>query len=242
MTGLLDLPGASAAPATPATAAPTAAPEAPEAPRVARLETRLFNFKDDVSAQRIDEIASSVKELSKASGIDGLTFGRNLDATPFATRFEWIYMIQFDMAPEGPGTRAAEAFERWKAELTSLCRNEVECDLHCPLPKRFADASGVKVRHTVMFDFKADASAEARYRNVAAIRRMGQLPMVQHYLVERTVARKPGEIQMEWQVIGDFASLEDYRAYSDAPVHLAIRDDFTAHTSRVAFLDVRIAG
>jgi hypothetical protein len=45
---------------------------------------------------------------------------------------------------------------------------------------------------------------------------------------------------MDWQVIGDFASMADYRAYSDAPVHLAIRDDFRAHTSRVAFLDVAL--
>jgi hypothetical protein len=45
---------------------------------------------------------------------------------------------------------------------------------------------------------------------------------------------------MEWQVVGDFASLADYEAYSRAPVHLAIRDDFNAHTSRVAFLDVAL--
>jgi hypothetical protein len=91
-----------------------------------------------------------------------------------------------------------------------------------------------------MFDFKADASPEARARNVAAIRGMGKLPMVQHYVVERTLAAKPGPTAMEWQVIGDFASLDDYKAYSSAPVHLAIRDDFTAHTSRVAFLDVAV--
>jgi hypothetical protein len=46
---------------------------------------------------------------------------------------------------------------------------------------------------------------------------------------------------MQWQVIGDFASVADYHAYSQAPVHLAIRDDFKAHTSRVAFLDVKLA-
>jgi len=38
------------------------------------------------------------------------------------------------------------------------------------------------------------------------------------------------------------SSLDDYRAYSNAPVHLAIREDFTAQTARVAFLDVQIAG
>jgi hypothetical protein len=90
-----------------------------------------------------------------------------------------------------------------------------------------------------MFAFKPDASAEARERNVAAIRRMGTLPMVQNYLVERASPSAAGPDQMEWQVIGDFASLADYRAYSEAPVHRAIRDDFTAHTARVAFLDVQ---
>ncbi len=214
---------------------------APAAPRGARLETRLFNFREDVSATRIDGIVASLKQLSRASGMTGLTVGRNLDATPFSTRFEWIYMVQFDAAYQDAGASSPDGFQRWKDELTSLTRNEVECDLDCPLPERFGDAPGVKVRHTVMFDFKPDASAEARDRNVAAIRRMGQLPMVQHYLVERTAVRTPGPLQMEWQVIGDFASLEDYRAYSNAPVHLGIREDFTAQTSRVAFLDVRIA-
>ena len=46
--------------------------------------------------------------------------------------------------------------------------------------------------------------------------------------------------QMDWQVIGDFASMADYRAYADAPAHLDIRDDFRAHTSRVAFLDTEL--
>jgi hypothetical protein len=69
---------------------------------------------------------------------------------------------------------------------------------------------------------------------------MGKLPMVQHYLVERTTAPVAGPIQMEWQVVGDFASMADYEAYSSAPIHLAIREDFTANTSRVAFLDVAL--
>jgi hypothetical protein len=215
---------------------------APAPPRSARLETRLFNFREGVSATRIDAIAASLKELARASGMTGLTVGRNLDATPFSTRFEWIYMVQFDTASRDANAPSPDGFQLWKDELTSLTRNQVECDLDCPLPERFGDAPGVKVRHTVMFDFKPDASAEARDRNVAAIRRMGQLPMVQHYLVERTTVRTPGPIRMEWQVIGDFASLEDYRAYSNAPVHLAIREDFTAQTSRVAFLDVQIGG
>jgi hypothetical protein len=34
--------------------------------------------------------------------------------------------------------------------------------------------------------------------------------------------------------------VDDYKAYSASPVHLAIREDFTAHTSRVAFLDVQL--
>jgi len=94
---------------------------------------------------------------------------------------------------------------------------------------------------TSMFSFKPDASPEARERNVAAIRQMGHLPMVRHYLVQPSAAADPGPTQMQWQVIGDFASVADYHAYSQAPVHLAIRDDFKAHTSRVAFLDVKLA-
>ena len=69
---------------------------------------------------------------------------------------------------------------------------------------------------------------------------MGALPMVQHYLVAQTPIVRRGPTQMPWQVIGDFATLADYQAYSAAPVHLAIRDDFTANTSRVAFLDVNV--
>jgi hypothetical protein len=106
------------------------------------------------------------------------------------------------------------------------------------LPPRFADAPGVKVRHTVMFSFKADASAEAQARNVAAIRNMGRLPMVRSYLVQPAAPNVSGSDQMQWQVIGDFDSLADYQAYASAPVHLQISDDFKAHTSRVAFLDV----
>jgi hypothetical protein len=226
MTGLVRIPGVSAS---------------PEVPPGARLETRLFNFKDDVSATRIDEAVGSLRELAHTSGIAGLTVGRNLDATAFSTRFEWIYMVQVNATLPHGVISFPEGFQRWKEALASMCRNQVECDLRCPLPNGFADAPGVKVRHTVMFDFKPEATAEARDRNVAAIRRMGQLPMVQHYLVERTAARAPGAIEMEWQVVGDFASLDDYRAYSEAPVHLAIREDFTAQTSRVAWLDVRIA-
>jgi len=141
------------------------------------------------------------------------------------------------MATADPAYRR---FEDLRNELTSLCRNEVECDLHGKFPDRIADAPGVTVRHTVMFDFKPDAPRDAQERIVAAIRRMGTLPMVQHYLVDHSSASAPDANQMQWQVIGDFASVADYQAYSGAPVHLAIRDDFTAHTSRVAFLDAKV--
>jgi hypothetical protein len=206
----------------------------------ARLETRMFNFKDDVSPEKIAEIIGKIKYLAKDSGVGGFMVGKNLSPQLFPTRFGWLYMIQFpDFAPRS-GDRAYRRFESLRHELASLCRNAVECDLSCPLPPRFADAAGVTVRHTVMFDFKPESPQEARERNVEAIRQMGRLPMVRHYLVERTTAPVAGPIQMEWQVVGDFASLADYEAYSRAPVHLAIRDDFNAHTSRVAFLDVAL--
>ena len=203
------------------------------------LQTRLFNFKDDASAEAVAETISKLRAFKTLSGVDGFLIGRNLIPTPFPTRFEWIYMIQFGVSA-GRDSTAYSAFQRAADALSSQCRNEVECDLGARLPAKFGDAPGVGVRHTVMFDFKADASPEARERNVAAIRGMGQLPMVQHYVVEKTTAYGADPTQMEWQVIGDFATVADYHAYSNAPVHLAIRDDFTAHTSRVAFLDVAL--
>jgi hypothetical protein len=197
------------------------------------LQTRLFNFKDDLSAESVDETIATLRAFHGLAGVEGLLVGRNLIPTPFPTRFEWIYMIQLaDPAVHDTFQRAADA-------LSSKCRNHVACALGSPLPAKFADAPGVGVRHTVMFDFKPDTSREARERNIAAIRAMGKLPMVQRYLVERTLAYGADPTQMEWQVIGDFATVDDYHAYSNAPVHLAIRDDFTAHTSRVAFLDVK---
>jgi hypothetical protein len=213
---------------------PGAASGAEAAQRLPTLQTRLFNFKEDVSAEAVADTISRLRAFRRLPGVEGLLIGRNLIPTPFPTRFEWIYMVQF----EGP--TAHGAFQRVAATLSSLCRNEVECDLGAPFAAKFADAPGVGVRHTVMFDFKPDASPEAQERNVAAIRAMGKLPMVQHYVVERTSAYGSDPTQMEWQVIGDFATLDDYHAYSNAPVHLAIRDDFTAHTSRVAFLDVAL--
>lgn len=147
-------------------------------------------------------------------------------------------MIQFD--DFAADEKYLRQFEDLTNGLSSYFRNDVQCDLNVALRAKFADAPGVGVRHIVMFNFRPDASAEAQARNVAAIRGMGQLPMVRHYLVERNPSYKPGSAQMEWQVIGDFANVEDYRAYSSAPVHLAIREDFATYTSRVAFLDVEV--
>jgi hypothetical protein len=135
---------------------------------------------------------------------------------------------------------APRAFAKARDELASHCRDEVHCDIDIALPPGFADLAGVKVRHTVMFDFKPDATPEARARNVDAIRGMGKLPMVRSYIVAPAATAGSDPDLMQWQVIGDFANLADYHAYSEAPVHLAIRDDFTAHTSRVAFLDVEV--
>jgi hypothetical protein len=206
---------------------------------VPTLQTRLFNFKEDVSADVVAETISKLKTSDKLAGVDGFLIGRNLIPTPFPTRFEWIYMVQFASRPGRPAA-AFDAFHRAVRSLSAQCRNEVECNLASPFPAKFADAPGVGVRHTVMFDFKPDAPSEAQERNVAAIRTMGKLPMVQHYVVEKTAAYGADPTQMQWQVIGDFATVADYHAYSNAPVHLAIRDDFTAHTSRVAFLDVAL--
>jgi hypothetical protein len=202
-----------------------------------RLETRLFNLRDDVSPEKTAEVVAKMKAFAGSPGVGGFLIGRNFIPDPFEARFEWLYMIQFeDLA----GVAAVRRFEALRHELSSLCRNEVQCDLTGPTPPRFADAAGVKVRHTVMFDFKPEASAEDQARNVEAIRTMGKLPMVKAYRVERSATYPSDPTQMQWQVIGDFASVQDYWAYAKAPVHLAIRDDFKAHTSRVAFLDVEL--
>jgi hypothetical protein len=205
-----------------------------------RLETRLFNFKDDVSPEAAAEIVAKMKAFAASPGVGGFMIGRNFIPDPFPARFEWLYMIQFDAPGGGADPAVLRRFEALRGELSSLCRNEVQCDLTGPTPPRFADAAGVKVRHTVMFDFKPEASAEDQARNVEAIRTMGRLPMVKSYRVERSANSPSSPTQMQWQVIGDFASVQDFRAYSKAPVHLAIREDFTAHTARVAFLDVEL--
>ncbi len=209
-------------------------------PAGVRLETRLFNVKDEVSPEKTAEVIAAMKDVARSSEVGGFLVGRNFIPDPFPTRFEWLYMIQFDSMAGGVRSSAEQRFDALRTELSAICRNQVTCDLSGPTSPRFADASGVKVRHTVMFDFKPDATTEDQARNVDAIRTMGKLPMVQAYRVERSASYPSDPSQMQWQVIGDFASVEDYRAYSNAPVHLAIRDDFKAHTSRVAFLDVEL--
>jgi hypothetical protein len=213
---------------------------APADAPVARLETRLFNFKDDISPERAAELVAGFKGSAKAAGIDALFVGRNLNSIQFPTRFEWMYMFQIDDFANHPRSAAYERFEKAREDLASLCRAEARCDLDRPLPAGFAMAPGVKVRHVVMFNFKPEASPEARERNVSAIVQMGKLPMVRNYIVEHNAPSATGPNQMEWQVIGDYASLADFQAYANAPVHLAIKEDFTANTSRVAFLDVEV--
>jgi hypothetical protein len=206
------------------------------APATARLETWLFNLRDDVPAERADALIATFRQRATPFGASGFLLGRNFIPDPFPARFEWLCMIQFDGAG---AAEAREGFARAREQLAASWRNAVRCELDRPLPAGYADAAGIKVRHTVMFNFKPDAPADARARNVAAIRAMGRLPMVQAYLVDRNPRFTQASDQMEWQVIGDFASVADYRAYSQDSAHLALRDDFTAHTSRVAFLDVQ---
>jgi hypothetical protein len=205
-----------------------------------RLVTRLFNFNPDVPADAAAEAIVRVKASARMSGAAAFLAGRNFIPDPFPARVEWLCMIQFNTADRADADQAYERFKQVPDALAPLLRDQVECDLSCPLAPAYADAAGVGVRHTVMFNFKPDASAQARARNVDAIRAMGKLPMVLSYLVQPSVGSASDPNQMQWQVIGDFASVADYKAYSAAPVHLAIREDFTAHTSRVAFLDVQV--
>jgi hypothetical protein len=206
-----------------------------------RLQTKFFNFRDDVPAAKRESVISDIAKFSKLPGVTGLMTGKNIVQIRFPARFEWMYMLQVNetMRPE-PSRGSGDVFRQVHDSLVPYCRNDVECDLLCPIAANYADAKGVKVRHTVMFDFKPEATPEARARNVAAIRGMGKLPMVQNYLVQESVSPTPNPPQMQWQVTGDFRSLADYKAYSEAPVHLAIRKDFTANTSRVTFLDVEL--
>jgi hypothetical protein len=210
------------------------------AARPARLETRLFNFKSGVTPDQTAAAISRFKERAAMAGLDGFMLGRNAIAQPFPTRFEWIYMAQWGPAKDPPPEALKAQFKIAQDELAALCRDQAICELSCPLPGGYGGAPGVGMRHTVMFSFKSDATAQARSRNVDAIRAMGKLPMVQSYLVQPRAASASEPDEMEWQVIGDFATEADYQAYVSAPVHLAIRRDFTANTSRVAFLDVRL--
>jgi hypothetical protein len=203
----------------------------------ATLETWLFNMNDAVSPERTEELMAAFRARARSLQPQSFLLGPNFIPDPFVTRFEWLCMVQFDDADRSG--RAREGLAQAREELAGAWRNAVRCELQRPLAARYADATGIKVRHTVMFNFKPEASADARARNVDAIRAMGRLPMVQAYLVDRNPHFANAPDQMEWQVIGDFASVGDYRAYSRDPAHLALKDDFAAHTARVAFLDVQ---
>jgi hypothetical protein len=209
-------------------------------PVAARLETRLFNFKDEVSPEAAAALIATFRAAANAAGLDGFLLGRNRNTAKYPTYLGWMTMFQVDGFAARRNSKAYEDFVKARNELASHFRNEAVCDIDCPLPAGYANAANVKVRHVVMFSFKPDASAEARERNVNAIREMGKLPMVLNYVVEPCAPSVTGPDEMQWQVIGDYASVADYTAYSEAPVHLAIRDDFTAHTSRVAFVDVEM--
>jgi hypothetical protein len=200
----------------------------------ARLETLLFNLPDDLAGSKAAELIDRFKGRLKSAGVAGFLFGRNMISTQFPTRFEWIFMVQAGDKPASP------KLQQISGDLIARCSNFVRCDVVSPLPAGFMAAASVKVRHTVMFNFKSDAPADARERIIGAIRTMGKLPMVRFYLVEPAASANSEENKMQWQVVGDFDSVADYRAYSAAPEHLAIREDFTTHTSRVAFLDVEI--
>jgi hypothetical protein len=204
----------------------------------ARLETRLFNFQDSIKGAAAEEIVATFKKAAKGSASGGVMVGRNLNDVPFPSRFEWIYMVQFAPDESGSDSSALQRLQAAREQLATHCRNAAACTIDCDLPRSFTQAPKVKVRHTVMFSVKADATPEDRARNVAAICNMGRLPMVRSYLVQPAAADVAGPDQMQWQVIGDFDSLADYKAYATAPVHLQISADFKAHTSRVAFLDV----
>jgi hypothetical protein len=207
--------------------------------RLTQLQTRLFNFRDDVTPQQAEAAIRLFKEHAAAAGIGSMMVGRNYVPIQFPTRFEWIYILEMPDAV-AQATPAYADFRQTLERLGSLCRNQVQCDLACALPDHFAAAPGVGVRHTVMFSFKPGTPQAIRDKIVNDIRQMGQLPTVRAYLVEPCRTPTIGPDEMEWQVIGDYASVADYRAYADAPVHLAIREDFTRNTARVAFLDTMV--
>jgi len=200
----------------------------------------MFNFRSELTEDQTAAAISRFRARAARAGLDGFMLGRNANDQPFPTRFEWIYMAQWDPAAPARSEVTRAGFQTSQAELAALCSSQAICDLERPLPSGYAAAQGVKVRHTVMFSFKPEATPEDRLRNIDAIRGMGRLPMVLAYRVEPQMPAASGSDQMQWQVIGDFASMADYRAYAAAPVHLAIRTDFQAHTSRVAFLDVAL--
>jgi hypothetical protein len=210
------------------------------APATYRLQTRLVNFKSELSSVDLAAAIARFKATAAEAGLSGLLAGQNLNATPFPTRFEWLFMTQAPGPHSESGAPAKGLMDQAWSDLMALTRNHVRCDVVDALPDRYAAAEAVGVRHVVMFSFKPTATAQARARNVAAIRKMGELPMVRRYRVDQAAAGGDDPDRMEWQVVGDFASLADFRAYADAPMHLAIREDFNANTARVAFIDVAL--
>jgi hypothetical protein len=205
-----------------------------------RLQTRLLNFKPELSAADISVAIAQFKARAAGLGLSGLLLGRNLNATPFPARFEWLCMTQAPSSPLELNAPAKAPMDQAWSDLMALTRNHVRCDIISPLSDRYVAAETVKVRHVVMFTFKPEATAQARARNVAAIRKMGEMPMVQAYRVDQAAPTGDDPDEMEWQVIGDFASLADFRAYADAPMHRAIREDFNANSARVAFIDIAL--
>ena len=212
----------------------------PVEPTVARLETRLFNLKPDLAPDDAAAVIARFKEEAKAAAPAGFLIGQNEDKTPFPTRFEWIYMVQWPNDPTPESSGGLQSFKSAQDALAEASVDQAIGEVVGPLPARFADAFGIGVRHVVMFSFKPQATSDDRARIVEAIRAMGRNSKAKRYLVEPHAPAPTGPDQMDWEVIGDFASMADFTAYALAPAHLAMRDDFTAHVSRVAFLDVAL--
>jgi len=209
-------------------------------PASARLETRLFNLRPDLAPNEAAAAVARFKAQAMAAAPSAFLIGANEDKTPFPTRHEWLYMVQWPDSPQLTSNPRFQQFQRDQDALAAVCVDQATCEVVAPLPARFADAAGVGVRHVVMFSFKPEATPDDQSRIVEAIRAMGRNSMAKSYVVQPHAPTQISPDHMQWEVIGDFADMADFRAYALAPAHLALRDDFTAHVSRVAFLDVAL--
>ncbi len=79
-------------------------------------------------------------------------------------------------------------------------------------------------RHSVMFQFKPEVSAERRDEIVAQIAKLAELPMVRNYQFGADAGLAEGNF--DFALVADFDDIASYQAYASDPVHVAVLTDY----------------